>query len=137
MMKINHFIVSILTIVYVSGCSSNLDSQCADFYTNINEALDRIIVEGDEEKRAALTNQLKNFEERFISLKTEANKRYKEKLASGELPINLSELPFDDLSQRKTQALNGFADRRWEIENPPKILKEIMGFTLTCNQYLR
>lgn len=136
-MNIRQFIVFSITMFFISGCSNNLDSQCADFYTDVNVALDRIIIERDKEKRAILISELNNFEERFVPLKAEADKRYKEKLASGDLPISLSELPFDDLSKRKTQALNGFADRRWEIENPPKILKEIMGFTLMCNQFLR
>ena len=58
-MKISQLILFLITIIYVAGCSNNLDSQCADFYTNVNEALDRIIVERDKEKRAILTSEIK------------------------------------------------------------------------------
>ena len=132
-----HILFILLLVTLLNACSNNLDSQCADFYTNVNEEMDKIIYEKDKEKRAKLISELDSFEETFAYLKIEANKRYEEKLASGELPIPIGKLKIDDLSIRKSRALNGFADRRWKIEHPPQILKEMMGFTLMCNQYLR
>ena len=132
-----HILVILPLVALLPACSNNLDSQCADFYTDVNKTLDKIIYEQDKEKRAMLISELDSFAKTFANLKIEVNKRYEEKLASGEIPIPIGKLKIDDLSIRKSRALNGFADRRWKIEPPPKILKEMTGFTLMCNQYLR
>jgi len=132
-------------LILITGCSDNLDSQCADFYTEVTVALDEILAADSEEDRVRLVEGMSAFSDDLKTLEEKVMEKINQKIVTGEIPSDLAppgtkmkpKLIFDDLTQRKVVALNGFLSRRWEIKVESSILDDMVGLVIGCNNTLR
>ena len=127
-------LLMLLAFMQIVGCSNNLDLECAEFYEEVNNALDVIISTKSEAQKSKHIENLNTFSGEFSSLQMKVERRYEEKMASGKIS---SKFVFDDLTQRKAVALNGFFDRSGNIKNQPKILVDMFELSIGCNHALR
>jgi hypothetical protein len=78
MIQIRTFFL-VLTLMQIIGCSNNLDVECAEFYEEVNSALDVIISMESEVEKTKLIENLNSFAEEFDVLEKKVDKRYDEK----------------------------------------------------------
>ena len=158
-------VISAMSLIFIAGCSSNLDAECADLFEVANVALGEVANARDQSELRVEVKKLEGLLPEVVELRKSAEERLNDSDFSSGLCAELAyrgqhceeNEVWDDLNKRKTMALAEFTTLWREVgtiktgdkrvrsdpENPTfnqlgsKTLDELMKLSYLCNKTLR